>query len=289
VVTADPSGTVTARRATTGTVAWQAPAACPLLTTDYIPPVTLAADGSLIAESVSCDPSTVVRRLDPATGKPRWTWRSPTAANSGNHFIAVGGVARDGAVVLVTGLGDPGTFGSTWSAVGLPNPYPWPSRVGPQDSHVTGSFTLALDAASGRPRWSQASFEYYALTAGAFCGVSAGIRCQDDVTGATTMPDFVPPAEDQAEQAYVANGLAVVTSAPAPGGGVALAVLAVRGGAVTTRAQLAVKPYTYDTRQVYAPMVVAFGALPGGGYLVLLDRRDRPDSPTVALRLGTPG
>ena len=287
VVTGDPSGAVTARRVTTGTVVWRAPAACPLLTTDTIPPVTLAADGSLIAESISCDPSEVIRRLDPATGQPRWTWRSPAAINSGNHFVSV--AASDGAVILVDGLGDPASFGSTWSAVGLPKPYPWPSQVGPQDSHATGSFTLALDPASGRPRWSQASFGSYALTTGALCGVigvNGGIQCRDDVTGATTMPDFVPAAVDQA---YVADGLAVITSASAPGGGTELTVLAVRGGAVTARAQLAVKAYTYDTHQVYPPEVVASGALPGGGYLVLLQRRDLPDTPTLALRLGAAG
>jgi outer membrane protein assembly factor BamB len=286
LVTADPSGTVTARLASTGTVVWQAPAGCPLLTTDYIPPVTLAADGSLIAESVTCDPSSVVRRLDPATGKPRWTWRAPAATMAGNLTVSVGGAARDGAVVLVTRLGDPAASGTTWSAVGLPNPYPGPSAAGAQDPQATGSFTLALDAASGHPRWSQAGFESYALTAGAVCGVTGGIQCRDDVTGATTMPGLAPRPAGQGESPYVADGLAVVTSALTPGDGIALTVLAVRGGAVTAQARLAVKPYTYDTRQVYAPQVVAFGALPGGGYLVLLDRRDLPDTPTLALRLG---
>jgi hypothetical protein len=206
---------------------------------------------------------------------------------AGNLMISVGGVARAGSAILVAGLGDPREFGTTWSAVGLPNPYPWPASLGgPQ----TDGFTLALDAASGQPRWSQASsshFESYALTAGAACGVNGGIRCRDDVTAATTMPDFASPPQGHDESAYVADGLAVITSAPAPGGGIALTVLAVRGGAVTAQARLGVRPYAHDTGQVYAPTIVALGALPGGGYLILLDRRDLPDAPTLALRLGT--
>jgi outer membrane protein assembly factor BamB len=288
LITGDSSGTVTARWAATGTVAWQVPAGCPLLTDDATSPVTLAADGSLIAESVSCDPSTVVRRLDPATGRPRWTWRAPGATMAGNLMISVGGAARDGSAILVTGLGDPGASGRTWSAVGLPTPYRWPASLGGPQSE---GFTLALDAARGRPRWSQAGnyhFEWYTLTAGAVCGVMGGIQCRDDVTAATTMADFAPPPNGHDESTCLADGLAVITSAPAPGSGIALTVLAVRGGQVTTRARLAIRPYAHDTGQVYAPTIVAAGALPGGGYLILLDRRDLPDSPTLALRLGTP-
>jgi outer membrane protein assembly factor BamB len=287
LITGDPSGTVTARWTATGAVAWQTPAGCPLLTDDSTPPVTLAADGSLIAESVSCNPSTVVRRLDPATGRPRWTWRAPAATMAGNLMISVGGVARAGSAILVTGLGDPREFGTTWSAVGLPDPYPWPASLGgPQ----TDGFALALDAVSGRPRWSQAGnshFESYALTARAVCGGTGGIQCRDDMTAATTMPDFAPPPQGHDQSAYLADGLAVITSAPAPGGGIALTVLAVRGGVVMAQARLGVRPYAHDTGEVYAPTIIGFGALPGGGYLILLDRRDLPDAPTLALRLGT--
>jgi outer membrane protein assembly factor BamB len=287
LITGDPSGTLTARWTATGTVAWQAPAGCPLLTDDVTPPVTVAADGSLIAESVSCNPSTVIRRLDPATGKTRWTWRAPAATMAGNLMIAVGEVGRAGSAILVTGLGNPRESGTTWSAVGLPSPYPWPASLSGQQAD---GFTLALDAASGRPRWSQASsshFEWYALTAGAVCGDNGGIQCRDDVTAATTMPDVAPPPPGHDESAYLADGLAVITSAPAPGGGIAVTVLAVRGGTVRTQARLGVKPYACDTGQVYAPTVVGFGALPGGGYLILLDRRDLPDAPILALRLAT--
>jgi outer membrane protein assembly factor BamB len=285
LITGDPTGTVTARQATTGTIAWQAPADCPLLVSgDYISPVALATDGSLITESVACDPLTVIRRLDPATGKPRWAWRAPTSA--GNLTVSVSGVARDGAVVLVTGLGAPGGSKTTWHALGLPAPYPWPASLGGPRSE---GFTFALDAATGRARWGQASnhhSEWYALTGRAVCAIPGGIQCRDDVTGKTTMPDLAPPPKGHDDSPYFAHGLAVIMSAPAPGGGIAVTVLTVRGGAVTTRARLAVRPYTYDTGQPYAPTVVAAGALPGGGYLILLDRDDRPDTPVLALRLG---
>lgn len=291
VVTGDASGTVTARWAATGAIAWQTPAGCPLLSDDLTPPVTVAADGSLIAESVDCDPSTVIRRLDSATGKPLWTWRTPTAAMAGNLVVSMGGVASDGGVVLVTHLGDPGRSETTWSAAGLPSPYPWPaSPDGPQAPRPRDSFALALDAATGRPRWSQAGFPSYALSAGAACGVAgtgiaAAIQCRDDVTAAATMPDLVTPPQDNAEPPYVSSGLAVITSARASEADITLSVLAVCGGMVTTRVRLAVKPYTDSTGQKCAPQVAAVDVLPDGGYLVLVRRNDLPDSPILALRL----
>jgi len=107
LLTGDPSGAVTARIAATGAVVWRdaRPAACgpaPSQQPDNAG-LGLAADGPLLTASFECGPRIIVQRLDPASGVPTWTWRSPSVGANVGLYMAVTSAALQGGVVLVTG------------------------------------------------------------------------------------------------------------------------------------------------------------------------------------------
>jgi outer membrane protein assembly factor BamB len=298
VLTGDPSGAVTARLAATGSVVWRVrrPAVCgaaaPSDLTDDAG-LGLAADGPLLAASFSCERRVVVVRLDPATGKALWTWRSPAIIEGDSLSLTATAAARDGNLVLLAGqIASPPAAQQFISR--LPHADAWPQALGPADQIST---VLALDAANGRPRWSElgGQLETFTLTVGAVCEVvSAGLECRDDATGAATMPtlrtgmhdgDSPPYADDGF--AGVSGGLAAVTAAPSRSSDVTLRIVTVRGGTTAAQVRLAIgsTPTDGSNYQVFA---VAAAPLSRGTTLVLVRRVDLPGYPALALAIPDP-
>jgi outer membrane protein assembly factor BamB len=289
LITGDQSGAVTARIAATGRFAWHArrPRACgpPAADETENAGLGLAADGALLAASFECGPRVIVQRLDPATGKAGWTWRSPAA--SGPQLSAAA-VADDGGLVLIAGQISPS---ARPFAARLPRALAWPRALGPADDAYV---IVALNAANGRPRWSETGgqLETFAPDAGALCEVvTVGLECRDDATGAATMRTLLtgksavdsPPYYGDG-YAGASDGLAAVT-VPCRHG-VALRVVRVRGGATVAAARLAISTTAYGGAN-YQVFVVAAG--PAGGQappVFLLRRVDLPGYPVLALEVG---
>jgi PQQ-like domain len=235
VLTGDPAGTVTARSATTGAVVWRdpRPAACQANNFPAIPGVDLVADGPVAVASYPCGRRIAARRLDAATGRVRWTWLSPAAAPADGLQVSVAAVGQDGDVVLLAGQITP----TTQPIVSrLPHPNAWPRGLGPAN---TGMAVLALDAATGQPRWTETGGqpEAFAPTDGAACEVvSAGLECRDDASGAPVMPTLVTGRTEADGPPKVGDGFAGVSAGlaavilPSRTGGVVLRVVRVRGG-----------------------------------------------------------
>jgi hypothetical protein len=242
----------------------------------------IAADGPLVAISIGCSPVFIVQRLDVATGKVLWSWKSPVAV-AGAMYMTVTGAARHGGVLLVTGGIGPASAAERFTA-GLPHPYQWPVQLGPSDQT---SVVLALDAADGHARWSELGGQQvaFSLTEGAVCEtVLLGQECRDDTTGAPTLPVLVTRHNpDTAGYTAISGGLTAVTVAPFQSGEVTLRIMKIRGGATVARARV-------PTGQIWPGgtpdnvVAVAAGPLPGGATLVLLDA-DNLDGPLLALRV----
>jgi hypothetical protein len=175
----------------------------------------------------------------------------------------------------------------------LPHADAWPPALGPADETST---VLALDAANGRPRWSElgGQLERFALTAGAVCEVvNTGLECRDDATGAPTMPTLLTGARDGASPPYLADGFAgisgglvAVTESPSRSG-VTLRVVTVRGGATVARASLAIGSVPADGSN-YRVFAVAAGPFAQGAVLVLVRRVDLAGYPVLALAVPGP-
>jgi hypothetical protein len=170
----------------------------------------------------------------------------------------------------------------------LPRPFAWPPGLGPADDV---NLIIALDAANGRPRWSEAGGQLamFAPTDGALCEVvSVGLECRDDVTGTATLPMLLTGKSDGDAPPYSADGYAgvgcglVAMTVPSRGGGVALLIVRVRGGATVARVRLAIgaAPRDGSSFQVFA---IAAGPLGGHAMLLLVRRVDVPGYPVVAL------
>jgi hypothetical protein len=298
VVSGGRLGVLTARAASTGRVLWRrsAPSHCPatgpgLINTGYY--LGVAADGPLLAASYVCPGGHVlVQRLTAATGRPVWQWESPPAGGSSQALMYVTGVARQGDLVLLTGQAAPPPAASTLTRT-VPRSYTWPTRLGPvgQDEVV-----LALDAATGRPRWAEVGgqMQGFSLADGAVCeSVSIGLECRDDVTGAPTRPLLVTGQRASAAPPYGGDGMAgisgsdiAVTVAPFRAGHVRLIVVPVRGGGQLANASLDIGITARGAN--YQTFVVAAGTLPDGATVVLLRRIDRPGYPFVALKVASP-
>lgn len=289
LLTGDPAGTVTARVAATGKVAWRhpRPAACgPAPGGEFSrTALGIAADGPLAAVSFGCSRTVIVQRLDTATGRALWSWRSPAAAR-GAVAMSVTAAARDGGIVLITGAFGRPTAAEQGSAR-LPRPYAWPARLGPSDQ---ASMVLALAADGGHPRWSETGGQQQTitLTDGAVCETTgSGLECRDDMTGAPTLPLLVTALGPQATPPDVSfgydgisGGLAAFTTAPSGPVTVTVRAVRVRGGATAAEARIAIAPYSYagTPPDMYT---AAAGALPGGATLILL-RPLNPPGPTTA-------
>jgi putative pyrroloquinoline-quinone binding quinoprotein len=289
LLTDDPAGAVTARVAATGKVAWRhpRPAACgPAPGGEFSrTALEIAADGPLAAVSFGCSRTVVVQRLDAATGRALWSWRSPAAA-SGAVTMSVTGAARDGGMVLLTGAFGQATAAGQGTAA-LPRPYAWPARLGPSDQ---ASLVLALAADGGQPRWSELGGQQQTitLTDGAVCETtSSGLECRDDTTGAPTLPLLATVLGPQATPPDVSfgyngisGGLAAFTATPAGPVTVTVRAVKVRGGATAAEAWVATAPHRYagTPPDMYT---AAAGPLPGGATLILL-RHLNPPGPTTA-------
>jgi outer membrane protein assembly factor BamB len=287
LLTGDPAGTVTARRAATGAVAWRdpLPAGCRAATgtgQDNYTGLGIAADGLLAVASFDCGPAVIVQRLDAATGRPLWSWRSPAAYRAGVH-MPVTVAARDGGVVLLTGGIGPQSAAARFTTR-LPHPYPWPARLGPADGT---SVVLALDAADGHPRWSERGGQQvvFAPAEGAVCElVTGGLECRDDTTGAVTLPDLVTQNPSGEPVAGISGGVAIVTDELTGAHEVTLRVVKIRGGATAAQARFGIGVNGSGDANVRVGPVAA-GPLPGGATLVLLSRVDLPGNLVLALRI----
>jgi outer membrane protein assembly factor BamB len=290
LLTADPSGDVTARVVATGAVAWQhqRPAAC------RQPPdpgadtagLGLAADGPLAAASFDCGPRVIVQRLDPATGRARWTWKSPAVAAGATQQLALTAAANDGGILLLTGEIAAPPAAQQFASL-LPHARAWPQDLDPPDQI---SILLALSAIKGRPLWTELGGQLatFALSAGAICEmVSGGLECRADATGASTLPILLTGKTDADSPPYagdgfagVSDGLAAVTL-PARRG-VTLRVVRIRGGAIVAQVHLAVGA-TAAGGADYQVFAVGAGPLRSGAIEVLVRRVDMPGYPVLAL------
>lgn len=291
LLTGDRSGTLTARVIATGAVAWRRPrpAACqwpPSLGMDN-EGLGLAADGPLAGASWDCGPRVVVQRLDPATGKTLWTWRSPSVGADASQQLILTAAARDGGVLLLVGqIGSP-PAGQQFTGR-LPRPHPWPQVLDPSDQEST---VLALGA-DGRPRWTElgGQLDTFALTAGAVCEVvSGGLECRDDATGAPTMRTLLTGKSDADSPPYASDGFAGVSGGMAAvteqsRHGVTLRVVLVHGGATVALVHLGVGTRAFGGAN-YQVFAVAAGPLGSGSIVVLLRRVDLPGYPLLALQV----
>lgn len=299
LLTMDPAGAATARLAATGAVAWRAPqpAGCGGPPRDPDGAVLgLAADGPLAVASYDCGQHVVVRRLDAATGRVLWTWRSPAGATGSVQTLAVATAAADGGLILITGEISRPPAGQRFLSR-LPRPYQWPTALGPNSGE---DMVLALDAATGRPRWSElgGQQETIAPTAGDVCEVvNIGLECRADATGATSVPALLTGKSEGDSPGYagdglagVADGLAAVTESGGARGGVLLRVVRVRGGATAALARLAIGAGSGGSDQdVFA---IAAAPLTRTAMLVLVRRTDLPGAPVppvLALAVPLPG
>jgi outer membrane protein assembly factor BamB len=293
-----PSGVITARDARSGKVLWQSPrpGGCAKIT--VASPVDegmgLAADGGLAAASFECAGGRMLaERLNPATGAALWSWQSPRTGSGDQAFLSVTGVATQGSVVLLTGQDAPPS-GALRLARSLPRPSFWPASLGPLDDVQV---VLALDAQTGRPRWTELGGQGvdFTLADGAVCEVvNTGFECRDDVTGALTRPVLVTGQSASATPPYADDGWAGISGpyagavvAPLLGGHVTVDVLGIRTHARLGRAELAIG---FKARSAnYQTFVVAAGTLPSGKVLLLLRRVDghgqNPVYPVIALEV----
>jgi outer membrane protein assembly factor BamB len=303
LLTGDAAGAVVARLAATGAVVWRdpRPKACGPAPSGGLAFTALgiAADGPLTAISFGCNPDTIVQRVDAATGRPLWTWKSSAAAY-GELEMSVIAAARNGNVVLLSGAAID-IPGAKRPAPGLPHPHAWPTQLGPSEE---GNAVLALDAADGQPRWSELGgeqtpvsngtghMETFTLTDGAVCeAVSTGVLCRNDTTGAPTFPALVagqvpfsiPPIITDG-YAGISGGLVALTVAPFRSGAVTVRVVRIQGGATAATTRLAIG-LQGDGGAHDSDYVVAAGPLPGGATLLLVRRADLPGDPVLALRV----
>ena len=297
VVTGDEWGTLNARDTRTGVRAWRRgrPASCArarVVQWDE----RVVADGSLLAASYQCSTASthraVVQRLDPANGSPRWEWATPQLPGPLGGALSVVGAAARGNVVAVAGsLPADNGLGATLGRVA-------------DRSRALGSSgddtIVALDAATGRPRWNQfgsglSDFEQLTLVDGAVCeSTVAGFACQDDVTGHPTRPPFisgyhVPTPDDPGVIAPIANdrsaGFGNGSAAAVSGTGtdsVSVSVVPIRATGPVVKVTIGVRPRTVDGADG-GTFVVGRGDLPGGMSVVLLRRIDVRGYPILAI------
>lgn len=218
----------------------------------------------MITASFECNPGPdIVVRLAPTTGRPLWTWRRPAGVTKPGNTSVIG-AAQDGNAVLV----------ATPAAPSFTRAYQWaaPIGAGNQDTVV-----LALDAATGQPRWSapDSPEESFVMTDGVVCAIfqsqHAGSECRDDTSGAATMPALIPTPgaapQGTAIVPFVGADL-VVTTVPAHSGFI-VRITRVRGSATAALARLGISVVT-SQEPSYQPSAAASRPLPQGSTLLLL-------------------
>jgi hypothetical protein len=294
IIIADAAGTLIAHNARTGGVAWRRarPRSCPQGTGYEGVNSGLTADGRLLVVSHHCLSGgrayVVVRRLDPRTGAPLWQWRSPSVADTPESGIdlSVLRAAVHGDLVLLSGQTNAHRYART-----LPRPRQWPNTLGPP---LDSDILLALDARTGRPRWTEVGGQLVevTLTDGVTCEtVTVGFECRDDQSGLATRPlvrttrsELDGPPYGGDGHAGISGNLAGVVLSQAPTGAASVAVFSVRGHQVVARATVQLGNTVYGGANDQ-DFIVGAGPLPEGATLLLLRRVDVAGYPVVGLRV----
>jgi outer membrane protein assembly factor BamB len=291
VLSGDPAGTITARQALSGAVVWQQPrpSGCSLAgNSPNDEGLSVAADGALIALSYECQPGhLLVERVSAATGAPMWQWTTTANGTTGPASLAVVGAVSEGSLILASGWIPPSTVKGFLRA--LPNPYEWPSGLGPA---LPSNVVLAFDADTGKPRWSEdgGQLQDFTLTARVACEtVRTGFECRDDLSGALTAPAFLTGQDESAGPPYLGDRFAGISGPAAAvvlssrtASELPLVVLPVHGGPPMARTTITVGSTVFGGAK-YNAMVVAAGGLPDGATLVLLRRVDLAGYPVLAI------
>jgi outer membrane protein assembly factor BamB len=293
VVLGDPVGTLIGRNVRSGVHLWQRsrPATCP-----RAGPVqydeALAADGPVLSVSYQCSfPATsrsLVERLAPSSGTPMWDWATPTLPGPFGGWLSVAEATSAGGAVFATGAFPPkapsvvGTLGRSTT---------WPSNLA-----RTGQGTLvALDAATGRPRWNEFGNEGYSFVQftpvdGALCeSMAEGFQCRDDSTGEPIRPVVLSGYGEGAASPYFSDRFAGISGNTAAAvlpsqaaDSVSVNVFPVRGTDAIAHAKVDVSTTSADGSR-YSNFVVGSGQLANGATLVLLRRIDLKTFPLLAI------
>jgi outer membrane protein assembly factor BamB len=292
IVMGNTTGGVIARNARSGAVVWRARAAwCTQRTGRHRGYYDgLAADGRLLAVSYRCptEREVVVQRLDPYTGVRLWQWISPTLPSRSSVTLSVTAAAARGGVVLLSGQMVPPPAARRYLQR-LPRLRMWPTSLGPFGE---SELLLALDARSGRPRWSElgGQQETITLTDGVACETdTVGFECRDDRSGERSRPVLRTTRTEGDSPPYVGDGyagisgtLAGVVLSQAPGGAITIAVLPLRGHGIVAHATVKLGSRTYGDA-TYSDFITGAGSLPDGTTLLLLRRVDVAGYPLIAL------
>jgi hypothetical protein len=155
---------------------------------------------------------------------------------------------------------------------------------------------IALDARSGRPRWSELGFQYpeFALTDGVVCEFDIqGVECRDDLTGLPSRPLLRTGLSEREsggsavvgdERAGVAGSLAAVALKRGHGDPLAVELVHLRTAGEAARLSVWLGPNLPEPASS-TPVVARAGTLPDGSTLLLLRRLDVPKDPLLALRV----
>jgi len=295
IVSGAASGVITARQAASGAIAWTRPRPAGCTAMGVQSPVddgmSLAGSGALLAASFECRGGhDLVQRLDPATGRVLWQWTTPRTSEP---FLAATATAAQGSVVLLTGEIAPPSAARAFAGK-LPGRYLWPASLGPLDEVQV---VLALDASTGRPRWTElgGQLDNFTLADGAVCeSANTGFECRDDVTGKPTRPVEVTGQGGSSSPPFGSDGYAGISGTIAgvtvagpgeQGQAPRLDVLPIRGGRPVAAVALDIGARAYHAN--YQTFVVAAGQV-SGGTLLLLRRVDLPGYPLVALLVRSP-
>jgi outer membrane protein assembly factor BamB len=299
IVFAEPDGELTARRSETGAVVWRAsrPHSCLQGGDERGEAARVAANVDVLAASYSCEGGgrsyVLAERLSPRSGRPLWKWRTASVPATSSSFIdlALVDVAAAGGVVLLQGqVSTPRHYVRT-----LVNPRRFPTALGPEGDEML----LALDARTGRPRWSELGFQYpeLALTNGVVCEFDIeGVECRDDLTGLPSRPLLrtglsEPGGSDDIgdETAGVAGNLAAVALKRGHGAPLVVEMVHLRTPGEAARSSVWLGPNLPEPANS-TPVVARAGTLPDGSTLLLLLRRlDVPKDPLLALRVRLTG
>jgi outer membrane protein assembly factor BamB len=293
VVLGDPVGTLIGRNVRSGVHLWQRsrPSTCP-----RAGPVqydeALAADGPVLAVSYQCSfratSRSLVERLALSSGTPMWDWATPTLPGPFGGWLSVADATSTGGAVFASGAFPPkapslvGTLGRSMT---------WPANLA-----RTGQGTLvALDAATGRPRWNEFGNEGYSFVqftpvGGALCeSMAEGFQCRDDITGEPTRPVVLSGYGEGAASPYysdrfvgISGNTAAAVFPTSATDSVSVDVFAVRGTDAIAHMKVSVSTTSAEGSR-YSNFVVGSGQLANGATLVLLRRIDLKTFPLLAI------
>jgi len=217
-----------------------------------------------------------------------WNWATPTLPGPFGGWLNVADATSAGGAVFATGAFPPnapslvGTLGRSTT---------WPSNLA-----RTGQGTLvALDAATGRPRWNEFGNEGYSFVQftpadRALCeSMAEGFQCRDDSTGEPTRPVVLSGYAEGAASPYssdrfvgISGNTAAAVFPSQAADSVSVNVFPVRGTDAIAHAKVDVSTTSADGSR-YSNFVVGSGQLANGATLVLLRRIDLKTFPLLAI------